>query len=381
MSVFGTRPEATKMAPLVKALGKERPAIESKVLVTAQHREMLDQVLRDFDIESDYDLDVMREKQTLAETTERVLKGMTPILEKERPDIILVHGDTATTASAALAAYYQKIPCGHVEAGLRTGDKYAPFPEEVMRRIADAISDLHFAPTKMSKMNLMREGISEESIFITGNTAVDALLLTVHDRYRFKEPRLGDIDFASRKNILVEVHRRENFGQGMEDVGDALAEIARSREDIQMLVSVHRNPNAGEPVRRHLAGVPRVVLFDPLDYPDYVNLMARSYLVVTDSGGAQEEAPSLGAPVVLCREKTERPEALESGTVVLAGTDRRVIVDTVLDLLDNRERYAQMTRVGNPFGDGRASERIVQALSFWFGLGATRPADFIYSAD
>lgn len=376
VSVFGTRPEATKMAPLVKALEKESPVFQSKVLVTAQHREMLDQALLDFDIRSDYDLDVMRENQTLAETTERVLRGVTPILEKERPDIVLVHGDTATTASAALASYYLRIPCGHVEAGLRTWDKYAPFPEEVMRKIADGISDIHFAPTSLSKENLLKEGIPEESVFVTGNTAVDALLLTVRDGYSFRDERLGAIDFGVRRDILVEVHRRENFGQGMEHVGEALAEIARSRQDVRLLVSVHRNPKAGAPVRRHLEGVPRTALFDPLDYPDYVNLMARCYLVITDSGGAQEEAPSLGVPVVLCREKTERPEALAAGTVALVGTDRRLIVDTVIDLLDNVKRYEKMARVGNPFGDGRASQRIVQALSYWFKLGAGRPEDF-----
>ena len=377
LSVFGTRPEATKMAPLVKALEKQKPLINSKVLVTAQHREMLDQVLADFGIKADHDLDVMRENQTLAETTQRVLAGLTPVLQAERPDVVLIHGDTVTTASAALAAYYLRIPCGHVEAGLRTGDKYAPFPEEIMRKIADAISDIHFAPTELSKRNLLREGLSEESIFVTGNTAVDALLMTVRPDYVFKDERLNRIDFgASCRNILVEVHRRENFGQGMEDVGAALAEIARGREDVRLLVSVHKNPNAREPILRHLSGAPRTVLFDPVDYPDYVNLMDRCYLVVTDSGGAQEEAPTLGAPVVLCREKTERPEALASGTVVLVGTDRALIVNTVFDLLDNRERYDAMSKAANPFGDGRASERTVQALLYWFGLSSERPEDF-----
>jgi len=376
ISVFGTRPEATKMAPLVKALASQAPTIESKVLITAQHREMLDQVLRDFDLTADYDLDVMRPNQTLAETTQRVLSGMTPILEAERPDIILVHGDTATTASAALCAYYLKIPCGHVEAGLRTGDKYAPFPEEVMRRIADVISDIHFAPTEMSKQNLLREGIPAESIYVTGNTAVDALFLTVKDGYVFKDRRLNDIDFSSRRNILVEVHRRENFGQGMEDIGAALRHIAETRDDIQMLVSVHKNPNAGEPIRRHLTGVPRTVLFDPVDYPDYVNLMKRCYMVITDSGGAQEEAPSLGAPVVLCREKTERPEALASGTVVLVGTNRELLVRTVAELLDDPARYAAMSQVSNPFGDGQASARIVQALLYHFGISDKQPEEF-----
>jgi len=376
MSVFGTRPEATKMAPLVRALEAASPHISSKVVISAQHRSMLDQVLRDFGIAADYDLDIMREGQTLSETTERVLRGFTPILESERPDLVLVHGDTATTASAALCSYYQKIRCGHVEAGLRTGDKYAPFPEEIMRHIADRISDMHFAPTQLSKQNLLREGFGEESIYVTGNTAVDALLLTVRDGYIFKDPRLNEIDFESRRNILVEVHRRENFGQGMEDIGAALREIAETRDDIQLLVSVHKNPRAGEPVKRRLAAAPRTVLFDPLDYPDYVNLMGRCYLVVTDSGGAQEEAPSLGVPVILCRDLTERPEAVAGGTVALVGTNKQLIVSTMTDLLDNSLRYASMSRVGNPFGDGRASERIVKAIRYSFGLAGNRPEDF-----
>lgn len=376
LSVFGTRPEATKMAPLVKELARHSDLIDSKVLVTAQHRDMLDQVLRDFDIKSDYDLDVMRENQTLAHTTQSVLERMTPVLESERPDIVLVHGDTVTTASAALAAYYLRIPCGHVEAGLRTGDKYAPFPEEIMRKIADAISDIHFAPTQWAKENLLKEGIPEESIFVTGNTAVDTLLLTAKDDYVFKDETLNRIDFQSRKNIVVEVHRRENFGQGMENVAEALFAIAEKRHDVQLLVSVHRNPNAREPIMRHLSNAPRTVLFEPLDYPDYVNLVKRSYLVISDSGGIQEEAPSLGVPVVLCRDKTERPEAVSAGTVAIVGTNKDLIVDTVLDLLENSERYKKMSKARNPFGDGRASLRIVQALMYWFGLTCEKPCEF-----
>ena len=376
LSVFGTRPEATKMAPLVKELARHSDLIDSKVLVTAQHRDMLDQVLRDFDIKSDYDLDVMRENQTLAHTTQSVLERMTPVLESERPDIVLVHGDTVTTASAALAAYYLRIPCGHVEAGLRTGDKYAPFPEEIMRKIADAISDIHFAPTQWAKENLLKEGIPEESIFVTGNTAVDTLLLTAKDDYVFKDETLNRIDFQSRKNIVVEVHRRENFGQGMENVAEALFAIAEKRHDVQLLVSVHRNPNAREPIMRHLSNAPRTVLFEPLDYPDYVNLVKRSYLVISDSGGIQEEAPSLGVPVVLCRDKTERPEAVSAGTVAIVGTNKDLIVDTVLDLLENSERYEKMSKARNPFGDGRASLRIVQALMYWFGLTCEKPCEF-----
>lgn len=363
------------MAPLIKTLERE-PFIESKVLVTAQHREMLDQAMEHFNLKSDYDLDIMRDNQTLVETTTRVLERMTPILKAERPDIVLVHGDTATTASASLAAYYERISCGHVEAGLRTGDKYAPFPEEIMRRIADAISDLHFAPTQMSKANLLREGISPDSIFVTGNTAVDALLMTAKDDYVFKEERLNSVDFREKRNIVVEVHRRENFGEGMENIGSALRDIALTRPDLRLLVSCHKNPNAGEPIRRYLSGLDNVVLFDPLDYPDYVNLVKRSYLVISDSGGIQEEAPSLKVPVVLCREKTERPEALEAGTVVLVGTDRSLIKETVFDLLDNPKRYQAMANAKNPFGDGQASRRIVQAILYKFGVFQSRPDDF-----
>lgn len=375
MSVFGTRPEATKMVPLVKALQSEE-LIESKVLVTAQHRDMLDQVLNYFKIRSDYDLDVMKENQTLSETTQRVLERLTPVLETERPDIMLLHGDTATAGSAALAAYYSRIPCGHVEAGLRTGDKYAPFPEEVMRKIADTICDVHFAPTPHSRDNLLREGIPEDGIFVTGNTAVDTLLLTVRPDYVFMNPILAELDFSAKRDIVVEVHRRENFGEGMENIGLALRAIAESRPDVRLLVSVHKNPKAREPILRHLNGLPSAVLFDPLDYPDYVNLIARSYLVVSDSGGIQEEAPSVGVPVVLCREKTERPEALSAGTLALVGTTRQLIVDTVFDLLDNRTRYDAMAKAKNPFGDGKASGRIVQALLFRAGLAPNRPEDF-----
>jgi len=375
LSVFGTRPEAIKMAPLVKKLSLNS-AIISKVLATAQHRQMLDQVMQGFDIRCDFDLDVMRENQSLTETTQRVLERITPILEFERPDMVLVHGDTATTASASLAAYYLKIPCGHVEAGLRTGDKYAPFPEEIMRKIADVISDVHFAPTLTAKKNLLNEGIPEKNIFVTGNTAIDALLLTVKDNYVFKEERLNHVDFRRKKSIVVEVHRRENFGEGMENIAKALATIAEKREDVQLLVSVHRNPNAREPIERHLSHIPRTMLFDPLDYPDYVNLMKRSYLIVSDSGGVQEEAPSLGVPVVLCRDKTERPEAVSAGTVALVGAKRDAIIDTVWDLLDNNERYEKMAKAKNPFGDGQASRRIVEALLYWFGFLPNRPDEF-----
>ncbi len=375
LSVFGTRPEATKMAPLVKAL-ESTPEIESKVLVTAQHREMLDQVMRDFGIRSDYDLNVMHPNQTLAETTQRVISGVTPIFDCERPDYVLVHGDTVTAGSAALAAYYLRIPVAHVEAGLRTGDKYAPFPEEIMRKLADAISDIHFAPTGQAKRNLLEENTPEESIFVTGNTAVDTLLMTVRPNYVFRDRLLGQLEFSEAKNILVEVHRRENFGGGLHNVARALARVADSRKDVRLLVSVHKNPNASEPILEHLKDHPKVVLFDPLDYPDYVNLMGRSYLLVTDSGGVQEEAPSLGVPVIVCREKTERPEAVEAGTAVLVGTDEALIVDTVADLLDNDTRYHCMNSAQNPFGDGFASNRIVKWLLYKAGFSSVLPKEF-----
>ncbi|MGI6620861.1 MAG: non-hydrolyzing UDP-N-acetylglucosamine 2-epimerase [Bacillota bacterium] len=392
LSVFGTRPEAIKMAPVVIQLACRSPEFTSKVAATAQHREMLDQVIAHFGISKHYDLDIMQEDQSLADVTSRVLTRLTPVLRQERPDIVLVHGDTTTTAASALAAYYEKIPCGHVEAGLRTGDKYAPFPEEINRKLAGIVSDIHFAPTIGAKHNLLREGIPEESVFVTGNTAIDALLMTVKDDYTFTDKTLaslfgsGDICYNSEcssdgrsdtKTIVVEVHRRENFGVGMANICRALASVARQRAgDVRLLVSVHRNPNAREPVLKHLSGIDNVILFDPLPYPDYVNLISRAYLVVSDSGGIQEEAPAVGVPVVLCREKTERPEAIQAGTVVLAGTDRNLIMDTIHDLLDNKERCERMSTAKNPFGDGRAAQRIAEALLYWFGLSSQRPEEF-----
>lgn len=381
MSIFGTRPEAIKMVPVIKALKEREDLFISKVTVTAQHREMLDQVLETFSIKSDYDLDVMKGGQSPQGVTSLILERLTPILLKERPDVVLVHGDTATTGASALASYFCKISVGHVEAGLRTGDKYAPFPEEVMRRIADVVSDIYFAPTLEAAENLKREGFPEDSLYVTGNTAVDALLMTVKDDYSFKDPKLSEIDFHSKKNILVEVHRRENFGEGMENIASALAYLAKERDDIRLLVSVHKNPNAKEPIMRHLGSLPNVNLFDPVDYPDFVNLMKSAYLVVSDSGGLQEETPSLGVPLVLCREKTERPEALKAGTATLVGIDRALIVDTVTDLLDNVMRYGFMSNKKNPFGDGQASSRIRDALSYHFGYEKVRPKDFLGPED
>jgi len=326
----------------------------------------------------------MHERQTLQGTTTRVLERLTPVLKKERPDIMLVHGDTTTTAASALAAYYEKVACGHVEAGLRTGDKYAPFPEEINRKIAGVISDVHFAPTKRAKDNLLREGVQEESIFVTGNTAIDALFMTVREDYVFKDTKLGSIYGSSNsqgskpvRDIVVEVHRRENFGEGMENICQALADIAKRRHgDIRLLVSVHKNQQAREPVLRYLSGIDNVVLFEPLNYADYVNLVSRAYLVVSDSGGIQEEAPALGVPVIVCREKTERPEAIEAGTVVLVGTSKDLIVDTIDELLENNQKYIEMAAAKNPFGDGQAARRIAEALMYHFGLSDERPDEF-----
>lgn len=391
ISVFGTRPEAIKMAPVVKAL-ETVPEIESRVVVTAQHREMLDQVLESFFIKADYDLDIMDYNQSLAQITVRVLERLTPVLESERPAILLVHGDTTTAAASALAAYYLKISCGHVEAGLRTGDKYAPFPEEMMRRIADDISDIHFAPTPVARDNLLKEGFSPENIYVTGNTVVDALLQTVKADYVFRSPRLRSVlkglqginressgdrrQQVATKYILVEVHRRENFGPGMEEIGKALRWIGENRPDVRLLVSVHPNPNVKEPLLRWLEGCSRAITFDPLDYPDYVNLMSRCYLVISDSGGVQEEAPSLQVPVVLCREKTERPEALDAGFVVLTGASTSAICSTVCRLLDDARAYENMRPDKNPFGDGLASGRIVGAILYKYNLARVRPHEF-----
>ncbi|MEW6244182.1 MAG: UDP-N-acetylglucosamine 2-epimerase (non-hydrolyzing) [Bacillota bacterium] len=366
-AIFGVRPEAIKMAPVIKAFREHPDRFSLKVLVTAQHREMLDQVLEHFRIVPDWDLDIMTPRQTLTQTTTRALEGIERVLVAHRPDLVLVHGDVATTVAGALAAYYQKIPVGHVEAGLRTGDKYAPFPEEMCRRLTDALSDLHFAPTTWARDNLLREGIDPKGIFVTGNTAIDALLLTVDSGYRFST--VGHVLDRERRLIVVDVHRRENFGPGIRNVCEAVAEAASRRPDIYFIFSVHRNPEVEEIARTVLSSVPRVHLFEPLPYPEWANLLSRAYLILTDSGGLQEEAPSLGTPVLLCRETTERPEAIQAGTVRMVGTDKQRILATLNLLLDSPEEYDRMSRASNPYGDGNASWRIVKAVANRFGLG------------
>jgi UDP-N-acetylglucosamine 2-epimerase (non-hydrolysing) len=370
--VFGTRPEAIKMAPVVNALRKRSDRFSCRVCVTAQHREMLDQVLDLFSIRPEYDLDIMRQGQGLHDVTSAVLLGLRPVLEAERPDIVLVHGDTTTTMAATLSAFYARIPVGHVEAGLRTGNKNAPFPEEINRKVTGAVSDLHFAPTESAKRNLLREGVPEESIHVTGNTVIDALL-SVLDRLR-RDPgltRRTEAGFAyldpRKKLLLVTGHRRENFGEGFESICRALAEIAALRADVEILYPVHLNPNVQEPVRRIL-GTGRegnVHLIEPVEYLPFVYLMNRSRLILTDSGGVQEEAPSLGIPVLVMREATERPEGVQAGTARLVGTDREKIVAETLRILDDPEAYRSMSAAHNPYGDGKAAGRIADFLGSW----------------
>ncbi|MDX9843855.1 MAG: UDP-N-acetylglucosamine 2-epimerase (non-hydrolyzing) [Aquabacterium sp.] len=368
MVVFGTRPEAIKMAPLVKAL-QVAAGLQTVVCVTAQHRQMLDQVLRLFEITPEHDLDVMKPGQDLYDITSNILLGLRPVLAAERPDWVLVHGDTTTTLATTLAAYYARIPVAHIEAGLRTGDKYAPFPEEINRKITGAVADLHFAPTSASQANLLAEGVPAASIHVTGNTVIDALLAVVDklnnsaqlqselaDRFRFLD--------AAKKLILVTGHRRENFGDGFQNICHALADVAERHADVEILYPVHLNPNVRQPVNDILAarGLSNVHLIEPVDYLPFVYLMNRSHLIITDSGGVQEEAPSLGKPVLVMRDTTERPEAVAAGTVKLVGTSREAIVHECERLLTDTEAYQSMSRAHNPYGDGQAVARIVNTL-------------------
>ncbi|AYH07632.1 non-hydrolyzing UDP-N-acetylglucosamine 2-epimerase [Pectobacterium parmentieri] len=366
LTVFGTRPEAIKMAPLVHALAQDG-AFESRICVTAQHREMLDQVLRLFDITPDYDLDIMRPGQGLSEISCRILSGLEPVMAEFKPDLVLVHGDTTTTLATSLAAFYQRIPVGHVEAGLRTGNLYSPWPEEANRKLTGHLAMYHFAPTENSRQNLLREHLSDRHIFVTGNTVIDALFW-VRDRIigdatlrRSLDEKYAFLD-DSKKLILVTGHRRESFGGGFERICGALADIARRHPEVQIVYPVHLNPNVSEPVNRILSGIDNVMLIAPQDYLPFVYLMNRSYMILTDSGGIQEEAPSLGIPVLVMRDATERPEAVEAGTVKLVGTEVASIVDAVSMLLTDEEAYQAMSRAHNPYGDGQACQRIVDAL-------------------
>ncbi|WP_111741832.1 non-hydrolyzing UDP-N-acetylglucosamine 2-epimerase [Leminorella richardii] len=366
LTVFGTRPEAIKMAPLVHALANDKD-FESKVCVTAQHREMLDQVLKLFDIKPDYDLDIMRPGQGLTEITCRILEGLKPVLESFKPDVVLVHGDTTTTLATSLAAFYQRIPVGHVEAGLRTGDLYSPWPEEGNRKLTGHLAMYHFSPTETSKQNLLREAIPDSRIFVTGNTVIDALFWVrdrIHSDTTLREEMERRYPFLhqNKKIILVTGHRRESFGDGFERICSALAEIARSHPDVQVVYPVHLNPNVREPVKRILSHIDNVTLIEPQDYLPFVYLMDHAYLILTDSGGIQEEAPSLGKPVLVMRNTTERPEAVSAGTVRLVGTNIALILEEVSRLLKDENEYHIMSRAHNPYGDGKACQRILDAL-------------------
>ena len=373
MSVFGTRPEAIKMAPLVKELSG-REEIESICCVTAQHREMLDSVLEVFGLTPDWDLDIMTPRQTLSTITSKCLTGMDEAIDALKPDLILVHGDTSTTFAGALSAFYHKVPVGHVEAGLRTYDKYSPYPEEMNRKLVTAIADLYFCPTESNRRNLEREGITE-NIFVTGNTVIDALKTTVVKDYHFTTEILNDLPYDSKKIALVTCHRRENYGQPMEDIMSALAHIARTHPDTILVYPVHLSPVVQECAKRHLEGIENVRLTAPLSAGEMHNLMARCCLVLTDSGGLQEEAPALGKPVLVLRRETERPEAVDAGTAKLAGVAYDDIVSMADQLLTDPAAYATMARAVNPYGDGQACRRIADAILWHFGRGP-RPEDF-----
>lgn len=375
MAIFGTRPEAIKMAPVVRELLKH-PEIETKVCLTAQHREMLDQVVDLFQLPVDYDLDIMKQGQSLYDITDRVLLGLKEVLEKEKPDLVLVHGDTTTTFSATLAAFYQQIDVGHVEAGLRTGNMYSPFPEEANRRLTSVLTTLHFAPTETARQNLLKENQKDDHIFTVGNSVIDALLATVKKDYVFEDKELQDIE-EHKRIILVTTHRRENLGEPMRNVYRALRRLVETVPDTEVVFPVHRNPLVRQAVKEVLDGVPGIHLVDPMEYEPFTNLMARSAIILTDSGGIQEEAPSLGKPVLVLRDTTERPEAVASGTVKLVGTDEDKVYNTAYKLLTDEVAYREMAESINPYGDGHTSERIVQAILYFYGISEKKPSVFI----
>ncbi len=362
MSIFGTRPEAIKMAPLVKELEK-REEVKSIVCVTAQHREMLDQVLNTFDIKPDYDLNIMKQGQTLADVTTRALIGLEEVIKEVKPDIVLVHGDTTTTFAGALAAFYNQVVIGHVEAGLRTDDKYSPYPEEMNRQCVDRMTDLYFAPTEISKNNLLKENISEEKIYVTGNTAIDAMSTTVDEDY--VHPDLEWIK-PNEKMILLTAHRRENLGEPMRHIFKAVKRIVDEFSDIKVIYPIHMNPKVREVASEVFDGCDRIRLIEPLEVFDFHNFQNKSYIILTDSGGIQEEAPSLGKPVLVLRDTTERPEGIEAGTLKLVGTDEEVIYEETKKLLTNINEYDKMSKASNPYGDGHASEIIVDAIVKYF---------------
>ena len=362
MTVFGTRPEAIKMCPLVLEMRKYPEYIQPIVAVTAQHREMLDQVLDLFGIVPDYDLNIMTNGQTLYDVTTRALMGLKPVMEEAKPDMVLVHGDTTTTFAGALAAFYAQIPVGHVEAGLRTGNKYSPYPEEMNRKLTGAMADMHFAPTATSKGNLLKENVNPASILITGNTVIDALQTTVHGDYHFADEDFNRVFATGHKLILMTTHRRENLGEPMRHVYRALKSVLETHENVEAIFPVHKNPKVREIVNQELGHLSRVHLIEPMDYEPFANLMAKVDIVLTDSGGIQEEAPALGKPVLVLRDTTERPEAVEAGTVKLVGTAYEDVLQETNRLLDDDEHYRSMAEAANPYGDGKACERIIKAI-------------------
>lgn len=377
MTVFGTRPEAIKMCPLILELEK-RPEIESIVCITAQHRQMLDQVMQRFNVKADYDLDIMKEKQTLSGITTKVVCGLEEVILKTEPDIVLVHGDTSTTFAGALAAFYCKTRVGHVEAGLRTYDKFSPFPEEMNRKLTTQLADVYFAPTASNRENLLKEAIDDSLIYVTGNTVIDAIKNTVSPSYEFKNEALKKLDFKNKRIIVVTAHRRENLGEPLKNICRAVSEIVEAEKNVEVVYPVHLNPAVRETVFDILGGNERIHLIDPIDVEELHNLMSRSYMVMTDSGGLQEEAPSLGKPVLVLRNETERPEAVLAGTVKLAGIEKNKIVSLAKELLENKEAYAKMSHAVNPYGDGKASERITDAILYYFGITDKKPENFKY---
>lgn len=362
MTVFGTRPEAIKMCPLVLEMRKYPEYIQPIVAVTAQHREMLDQVLELFGIKPDYDLNIMTSGQTLYDVTTRALMGLKPVIEEAKPDMVLVHGDTTTTFAGALAAFYAQIPVGHVEAGLRTGNKYSPYPEEMNRKLTGAIADMHFAPTSTSKANLLKENVVPENILVTGNTVIDALQTTVRSDYHFADEDFNKVFAGGRRLILMTTHRRENLGEPMRHVYRALKSVLETHEDVEAIFPVHKNPKVREIVNQELGHLSRVHLIEPMDYEPFANLMAKVDIVLTDSGGIQEEAPALGKPVLVLRDTTERPEAVEAGTVKLVGTAYEEVLRETNLLLDDAGHYRSMAEAANPYGDGKACQRIISAI-------------------
>ncbi|EGP4837864.1 non-hydrolyzing UDP-N-acetylglucosamine 2-epimerase [Enterococcus faecium] len=371
MTIFGTRPEAIKMAPLIKAIENDE-RFESIVTVTAQHRQMLDQVMDIFDLKADYDLNIMKDGQTLTDVTSRVIKELDSVLIEAEPDIILVHGDTTTTFAASIAGFYHQIKIGHVEAGLRTWNKYSPFPEEMNRQLTDTLADIYFAPTVMSKSNLLKEGRPKESIFITGNTVIDAMEYTIKQNY---SNELLD-NLAGKRIILVTMHRRENLGQPMTNVFKAINRLVEKFEDVHIVFPMHKNPKVRKNAEETLSDSEQVHLIEPLDVIDFQNFSNNSYMILSDSGGVQEEAPSLGVPVLVLRDTTERPEGIEAGTLKLVGTEEDKVFEEATLLLSDKEEYEKMSQASNPYGDGNASERILDAIAYNFGIQQEKPTDF-----